>query len=222
MNGTFPADRALLEQAEAFVRGRLEARACGHDWWHIHRVRAAALSIGAALGADLALVELGALLHDAADPKLESGPGEGRRALSAWLDRSGLPAPERARLEDLLARVSFTRELDGAGGKKSLELMAVQDADRLDAIGAVGIARVFAYGGSQGQAMHEPGLAPRQGLDARAYREGRSTSINHFHEKLLKLKGLMNTEPGRALAEERHRYMEGFLARFSAEWDGRA
>lgn len=222
MNASYPADRALLDKAEAFVRGRLAARACGHDWWHIHRVRAAALRIGAALGADLALIELGALLHDAADPKLDSEPGEGRRALAAWLDGSGLPAAERARLEDLLARVSFTRELEGAGDAKSLELMAVQDADRLDAIGAVGIARVFAYGGSKGQAMHEPGLPPREDLDAKSYREGPSTSINHFHEKLLKLKGLMNTEPGRALAEERHRFLEAFLARFSAEWDGRA
>ena len=100
--------------------------------------------------------------------------------------------------------------------------MAVQDADRLDALGAVGIARVFAYGGSAGQAMHDPDLPPREGLDAKTYRQGRSTSINHFHEKLLKLKGLLNTDAGRALAEERHRYMEGFLKRFAEEWEGRA
>lgn len=219
-------DRNLLDRAEAFVRGRLEARACGHDWWHIHRVRAAALRIAAALGADPALTELGALLHDVADPKLDGFPGEGRALLSAWLDASGLPASERARLEDLLARVSFSKELDsGKGGvsaPKSPELMAVQDADRLDAIGAVGIARVFAYGGSVGQAMHDPGLPPREGLDSKSYREGRSTSINHFHEKLLKLKGLLNTEAGRAMAEERHRFMEEFLRRFGEEWDGRA
>lgn len=222
-------DRALLDRTEAFVRSRLESRACGHDWWHIHRVRAAALRIGATLGADPALVEMAALLHDVADPKLDAAPGEGLRALADYLDGCRLPPPRRAALEEVLSRVSFTRELDapasgpGPASKppKSPELMAVQDADRLDALGAVGIARVFAYGGSKGQALHDPGLPARTGLDARTYREGRSTSINHFHEKLLKLKGLMNTAAGRALAEERHLYMAGFLERFAEEWDGR-
>jgi uncharacterized protein len=212
----------LLARAEAFVRGRLEARACGHDWWHIHRVRAAALRIGAAIGADLALVELAALLHDVADPKLDAFPGEGRGLLAKFLDGCGLPGAEREQLEDVLARVSFARELEGPDARaKSPELMAVQDADRLDALGAVGIARVFAYGGSRGQAMHDPDLPPREGLDVKAYREGRSTSINHFHEKLLKLKERMNTGAGRELAEERHRFMQEFLERFSDEWDGR-
>lgn len=218
-------DRALLDRTAAFVRARLESRACGHDWWHIHRVRAAALRIAASLGADPTLTEMAALLHDVADPKLDAFPGEGQRALREYLDGCGLGPSSRSRLEDILSRVSFTRELDapGPGPKppKSPELMAVQDADRLDALGAVGIARTFAYGGSTGQAMHDPGLPPREGLDGKAYREGRSTSINHFHEKLLKLKGLMNTGPGRALAEERHRYMAAFLERFAEEWEGR-
>jgi uncharacterized protein len=214
----------LIARAEVFVRRRLEARSCGHDWWHIHRVRAAALRIGAAIGDDPALVELAALLHDVADPKLDAFPGEGRGLLEEFLGGCGLPQAERERLEDVLARVSFARELEGPDlnrRPKSPELMAVQDADRLDALGAVGIARVFAYGGSRGQAMHDPGLPPREGLDAKSYREGRSTSINHFHEKLLKLKERMNTEAGRALAEERHRFMAEFLERFADEWDGR-
>lgn len=213
----------LLDRTEAFVRARLESRACGHDWWHIHRVRAAALRIGSSLGADLELVELAALLHDVADPKLDAFPGEGRNLLARYLDDCGLPSADRERLEDILSRVSFAQELDGGvASAKSPELMAVQDADRLDALGAVGIARTFAYGGSRGQAMHDPDLPPREGMDQRAYREGRSTSINHFHEKLLKLKGMMNTEPGRAMAEERHRYMIGFLERFADEWEGRS
>lgn len=216
-------DRPLLDRTEAFVRARLDSRACGHDWWHIHRVRAAALRIGSGLGADMMMVELAALLHDVADPKLDGFPGEGRGLLARYLDGCGLLPADRQRLEDILSRVSFAQELDGGTlGAKSPELMAVQDADRLDALGAVGIARTFAYGGSRGQAMHDPELPPREGLDQRAYREGRSTSINHFHEKLLRLKGMMNTEGGLAMAEERHRYMVAFLERFADEWEGRS
>ena len=216
-------DRGLLDRTETFVRARLDARACGHDWWHIHRVRAAALNIGSAIGADPGMVEMAALLHDVADPKLDAFPGEGRGLLAGYLDGCALAPDYRIRLEDILSRVSFARELDGGDGPaKSPELMAVQDADRLDALGAVGIARTFAYGGSRGQAMHDPELPPREGLNQKAYREGRSTSINHFHEKLLRLKDMMNTEAGRSLAQERHGYMLGFLEQFAEEWDGRS
>lgn len=208
------------------MRARLEARACGHDWWHIHRVRALALRIAPTVGADPSFTALAALLHDAADPKLDDRPGEGREALDAFLNSIGLAPGARRLLEDILARVSFTRELEGPdAAPMSPELLAVQDADRLDAIGAVGIARVFAYGGSRGQPIHDPALPPRTSLDSRAYREtqgkGGGTSLNHFHEKLLKLKGLMKTAAGRALAEERHAFMVDFLARFAEEWEGR-
>jgi uncharacterized protein len=131
-----------------------------------------------------------------------------------------LPAPLRARLEDVLERVSFGKELDGSSAPKSPELQAVQDADRLDAIGALGIARTFAYGGSRGQPMHDPELPPRQGLDQAAYRGGKSTSVNHFYEKLFLLKDRLNTRAGKAIAEERHRFMREYLDRFLAEWDG--
>jgi uncharacterized protein len=229
----------LLARAEAFVRARLEANACGHDFHHIHRVRVLALRIAPEVGADAFLVELGALLHDVADPKLNASPEAGRRALGEFLDGCGLGPATRSRLEDILERVSFGSELDGRdanGGKsgkegtpgntpaaapKSPELQAVQDADRLDAIGALGIARAFAYGGSKGQAMHDPDLPPRQGLDQAAYRSGKSTSVNHFHEKLFKLKDRLNTAAGKAMAAERHRFMAEFLDRFMAEWDAK-
>lgn len=214
----------LLARTEAFVRARLEANACGHDFHHIHRVRVLALRIAPEAGADPFLVEMGALLHDIADPKLNDTPEAGLRVLGEFLDGCALPPALRARLEDVLERVSFGRELDGAGGApapKSPELQAVQDADRLDALGALGIARTFAYGGSRGHAMHDPDLPPREGLDQAAYRNGRSTSVNHFHEKLFRLKGLLNTRTGKAIAEERHRFMAEFLDRFMAEWDGK-
>ncbi|MDB5103533.1 MAG: hypothetical protein JWP91_1222 [Fibrobacteres bacterium] len=220
------ARQDLLDRTERFVRDRLEANACGHDFHHIHRVRALALRIAPEAGADPFLVELGALLHDIADPKLNDTPEAGQRALAEFLDSCGLeacglPAGFRARLEDVLERVSFGRELDGAPAAKSPELQAVQDADRLDALGAIGIARTFAYGGSKGHPMHDPESPPRRGLDQKAYREGKSTSANHFHEKLFLLKDRMNTATGRAIAEERHRYMATFLDRFMAEWDGK-
>jgi uncharacterized protein len=214
----------LLARAEAFVRARLEANSCGHDFHHIHRVRILALRIAPEAGADPFLVEMGALLHDIADPKLNDTPEAGLRVLAEFLDGCALPRPFRARLEDVLERVSFGKELDGGGAPapKSPELQAVQDADRLDALGALGIARTFAYGGSRGHAMHDPDLPPREGLDQAAYRNGRSTSVNHFHEKLFKLKGRLNTRTGKAIAEERHRFMAEFLDRFMAEWDGKA
>jgi uncharacterized protein len=211
----------LLARTEAFVLKLLEANACGHDFWHIHRVRQLALHIGPEVGADPFLVEMAALLHDVADPKLNGTPEQGLKVLSDYLDTCGLSAERRATLEDILARVSFGSDLDRKKSvAKSPELMAVQDADRLDALGAVGIARTFAYGGSRGNAMHEPATAPRELLDQSSYRSGRSTSINHFHEKLLKLKDKMNTPMGRAMAEERHAFMLNFLARFQREWDG--
>lgn len=216
-----PSDRVLVARTEAFVRALLEANACGHDFWHIHRVRNLALRIGSEVGADPFLVEMGALLHDVADPKLNGSPEAGLRVLSGYLDACGLAASRRERLEDILARVSFGAELDGGqGSPKSAELQAVQDADRLDALGAVGIARTFAYGGSRGHAMHDPEAPVRERMDQAEYRTGRSTSVNHFHEKLFKLKDRMNTPSGRALAEERHRFMAEYLERFHKEWSG--
>ena len=216
-----PDDSLLLERAEAFVRARCAADAGGHDFHHIRRVRDLALRLASGTGADPFLTALAALLHDVADPKLNADPAGGRRALAACLDGLGLDDERRTRVEDLVERVSFGKELDGDPASKSPELMAVQDADQLDALGAIGIARAFAYGGSKGQAMHDPDLEPRRDLDHKTYRAGKSTSVNHFHEKLLTLKDRLNTEAARAIARERHAYMEGFLAHFLDEWEGR-
>lgn len=219
-NPRIAADAALLARAEAFVRERCAGDSGGHDFAHIRRVRALALRIARAEGADPLITELAALLHDVADPKLNATPEAGVAALSGFLSGCGLDPERRARVEAVIERVSFGRELDGAAGPKPPELMAVQDADRIDALGAIGIARAFAYGGSKGQPMHDPDLPPRRALDQQAYRSGKSTSVNHFHEKLFTLKDRLNTATGRALAEERHRFMEAFLERFMAEWEG--
>ena len=215
-----PENPVIIARAEAFVRSRLAADTGGHDFHHIHRVRVLALRIAQATGADPFLTELAALLHDVADPKLHASAGNGRRVLAGFLDGCGLESTLRSRLEEIIDGVSFGKELDGGAGPKSPELQAVQDADRIDALGAIGIARTFAYGGHKGHSMYDPELPPREAMDQKAYREGRSTTVNHFHEKLFKLKERMNTPFGRELAEERHRYMREFLDRFMGEWDG--
>jgi uncharacterized protein len=213
----------LIIRTEAFVRDLLEANACGHDFWHIHRVRNLALRIAPEAGADPFLVEMGALLHDVADPKLNGSLEIGQKKLAGYLDTCGLSSSQRTQLENILARVSYGGELDiKVLELKSPELQVVQDADRLDALGAVGIARAFAYGGSRGHAMHDPEVLPRENLDQAAYRTGRSTSVNHFYEKLFKLKERMNTATGKMMAEERHCFMVTYLETFQREWDGRS
>lgn len=220
ISGPSGPDAALLARAEAFVRERCAGDSGGHDFHHIRRVRAAALRLAPALGADPVVTALAALLHDVADPKLNPDPETGKRALAGFLADPALSPERRARIEDIVERVSFGKELDGDARPKSPELMAVQDADRLDAIGAIGIARAFAYGGAKGQPMHDPDSPPRRDLDHARYRAGKSTSVNHFHEKLFTLRDRLNTDAARAWADERHRFMEAFLERFLAEWEG--
>ena len=219
--------QSLLKYTEDFVRSQLESKACGHDFWHIHRVRVLALRIGKEIQADLFIVEMAAFLHDIADPKLHPTPEIGLKLLAEFLGHcensySVFSKELREKIENILACISFSSELHAARSlPKSLELQAVQDADRLDALGAIGIARTFAYGGSREQAMHDPALLPRENLDQKSYREGKSSSINHFYEKLFKLKSTLNTEIGKKIAADRHRYMENFIEQFLSEWDGK-
>ena len=250
---------ALREEiafVEEWVKHELRQMDGSHDWWHIHRVRNNALAIarkegpGGLGGLDPAfdiVVELAALVHDVQDWKYSGDPDAGTRAIAR--DVAGMirtitdvyPNVLR-RVLNVVQRVGFKDELGDAGeakkssAKKSdlpLELKVVQDADRLDAIGAIGIARTFCYGGAKGHAMHVPGVEPRERLTRAEYVGDAmtkkrqtvestrvDTTVNHFHEKLLKLKGLMKTETGRAMAEKRHARMVEFLEAFHEEWEG--
>jgi uncharacterized protein len=209
----------ILAEAEAFAREVLTGESSGHDWWHIARVRALARTIAEGEGADPFICELAALLHDIADPKiagtLEAGIGRVRDWLTAH--HGGVAVSEH--VLEIIATMSF------AGGSKpapaTLEGRVVQDADRLDALGAIGIARAFAYGGAHGRILYDPAMAPRETMTAEEYRSHLTPTINHFYEKLLLLKERMNTDYARRLAEQRHQYMETFLAEFYAEWDGK-
>ena len=207
----------IILAAEQFVRDKLNNDFSGHDWWHINRVRDIAITIAREEGADVFLVELTALLHDIADDKLVADEQQGQLELRQWLVDHQLNPTFIDQLMEIIVTMSFK------GGSRppmtTLEGQVVQDADRLDAIGAVGISRVFAYSGAKGRPVHDPSVAPRGVMTVQEYRDGTDTAINHFYEKLLKLKDLMNTRYGRTMAQERHAFMELFLERFYQEWD---
>lgn len=213
------AQSALIERVAAQIRRRFVGESSGHDWYHIQRVWKLTQQIAAQEGANLEIAELGALVHDIADWKFCAGdetvgPREARRLLSD----EGVPGDVIEAVADIVATISFK----GAGvttAMKTLEGQCVQDADRLDAMGAIGIARCFAYGGHAGRAMYDPDVHPTMHATAEAYKSAKGTSLNHFHEKLFLLKDRMNTASGRAMAEERHRYMMEFVDRFLHEWD---
>mgnify|MGYP001103853095 CR=1 FL=1 len=208
----------ILQATALHVRQVFERDSSGHDWWHIHRVWRNAIAICRHEQADRFVVELAALLHDLDDWKLNpSADGTPAQAL-AWMQEQGVAAEVREQVREIITHLSFK----GAGvvnGIRTLEGRIVQDADRLDAIGAVGIGRAFAYGGHKGRLMHDPEQPPQLHATFEQYQSSEGTTINHFHEKLLLLKNRMNTATGRRIAEERHAFMEAFLAQFHREWD---
>ena len=207
----------------AFIEDQFRHEGSGHDWAHIRRVWLLAQRLAAgAPAADRELVELGALLHDIADWKAHGGDYEaGPRAARAWL--AGLGAPEAliGRVETLIREVSF-KGLGVPTPVSSPEAALVQDADRLDAIGAVGIARAFAYGGHRGRPLHDPAVPPVAHATFAGYQQSTAPTLNHFYEKLLHLHGRLHTPAAREIAAGRQAFMEAFVARFLAEWDGAA
>ncbi|MFZ2269673.1 MAG: HD domain-containing protein [Azonexus sp.] len=209
---------SLVERVAAQIRARFAAESSGHDWFHIERVWRLARRIAEQEGANREIAELGALLHDIADWKFHGGDDSiGPRQAELLLRQEGAPEELIGPVVDIVASISFK----GAGVSTpmaSLEGQCVQDADRLDAIGAIGIARCFAYGGHAGRLVHDPAVPPVLHATAEAYKAGKGASLNHFYEKLFLLKDRMNTSSGRALAEERHRFMESFVAQFLEEW----
>ncbi len=210
----------MLASAEAFARAELAHDSSGHDWSHIERVRRLAANIAREEEADVFICELAALLHDIADEKIAGDETAGLARVRTWLDTHGAETETTARVMEIISTMSF------AGGERppmaTLEGKIVQDADRLDAIGAVGIARAFAYGATRGRIMHDPSIPPRERMSHEEYRSHHSPTINHFYEKLLLLKDRLNTAYARRLAEERHRFMLAYLDQFYAEWEGRA
>ncbi|MFD2717779.1 HD domain-containing protein [Hymenobacter monticola] len=213
----------LITATAAFIEQKFADEGSGHDWAHIRRVWLMARRLAAhSPEANPEITELGALLHDIADWKFHGGDYEaGPRAARAWLLSQHAPEDVITRVETIIREVSF-KGLGVDTPVSSLEAALVQDADRLDAIGAVGIGRAFAYGGHKGRPLHDPAVPPVAHESFASYQKNTAPTLNHFYEKLLHLKDRLQTPAARAVAEERHAYMEGFVARFLAEWEGEA
>jgi uncharacterized protein len=200
------------------VKEKLNNEGSGHDWYHIERVWKMASKLATKEQGNSYIVELAALLHDLIDDKLVSSKDEAVQEVEYWLEGAGVSLSDSERIMDIIQTISFK----GGNGRKltTLEAQIVQDADRLDAIGAIGIARCFTYAGSKGDVIFNPELSVRESMTEKEYREGSSSAVHHFYEKLLKLKDLMNTETAKQIAEERHAFMEDFLIQFFNEWEG--
>jgi uncharacterized protein len=211
----------IINQTAEYIKAKLAGEGSGHDWWHVYRVWKNAIHIVKLEQADLFVVELAALLHDIADWKFHDGNEEiGPQLSRTWLESLAVEEQVISHVCQIIQDISFK----GAGvatRMKTTEGMVVQDADRLDALGAIGIARTFAYGGSKGREMYNPDLKPEQHNSFEQYKNSRGTSINHFYEKLLLLKELMNTDTAKAIAGKRHEVMEQFLQQFFQEWEGK-
>ena len=212
----------ILQATESFVKKNLEDAEGGHDWWHTLRVYRTSLKIAEGEKVDLLTVGLGALLHDIADAKFHNGDETiGPQIARSFLADLQLPQELIDEVVGIVENISFKNSLENQNGEaKSKALEIVQDADRLDAIGAIGIARAFNYGGFRNRPLYDPEIQPATGMSKEEYKKAKGPTINHFYEKLLTLKDKMNTETGKQLAEERHQYMLHFLEQFYREWNG--
>ncbi|MCP4910702.1 MAG: HD domain-containing protein [Bacteroidetes bacterium] len=213
-------NQIVIEKTVEFVKLELYGAEGGHDWWHVYRVWKNSIAIGKTEDCNQLIVELSALLHDIADPKFYNGDENiGPQKAEEFLVSIGLSNEIIDRIIYIIRHVSFKNTFDN-NTEKNNELNIVQDADRLDAIGAIGIARTFNYGGFKGNELYNPDIPPKNYKSKREYKSGNSPTLNHFYEKLLKLKGMMNTEAGIKIANNRHQFMEVFLKQFYSEWNG--
>jgi len=210
----------IIDNTILFVKQQLENAEGGHDWFHIERVYKNALSIAEGEDCDITVVKLGALLHDIADSKFHDGD----ESIGPKTARTFLEA-QNVKEETILHVIAIIENISFKGGNfekkfNSKELEIVQDADRLDALGAIGIARTFNYGGFKNRPLYNPNIQPIMSMNKEEYKNSESPTLNHFYEKLLLLKDKMNTETGKKIAQKRHDFMEKFLSQFYAEWEG--
>lgn len=208
----------ILDEVKKYIRKSLGEEATGHDWWHSWRVWKLSKKIAEKEGGNLFVIELAALFHDIADWKFYGGSTKkGAEKAKSLLKKLGVDDKTIKRICHIIDNVSFK----GAGVKnkiKTKEGMIVQDADRLDVLGAIGIARIFAYGGFKGREIYNPNIKPKLHKTFKEYKNSKSTSINHFYEKILLLKDRLNTKTAKKIAERKHKFLENFLKEFFREW----
>lgn len=211
----------IIEATIRFVKNELKTAEGGHDWYHIERVYKNTLLIAKNESVNLTVVSLAALLHDIADSKFNDGDESiGPRIASAFLLKQNVSSEIIEHVTQIIEHMSFKNSFDLGTAFSSKEMEVVQDADRLDAIGAIGIARCFNYGGFKNRPLYNPEIPPNLNMTKAEYKTSKAPTINHFYEKLLLLKDQMYTKTGKRIAIERHNYMEGFLKQFYAEWEG--
>lgn len=211
-------NQTIIDETKQMVRSKLLNEGSGHDWYHIERVWKTAINLAEKEKANRFIVELAALLHDLIDDKIVSNKNEAVKEVLYWLEGAGVSSSDSEKILEIIENISFK----GGNNKRlhTIEAQVVQDADRLDAIGAIGIARCFAYAGSKGTPIFDPEVSVRETMTEEEYRKGKSSAVHHFYEKLFKLKDLMNTKAAREVAEERHKFMEDYLTQFFNEWEG--
>ena len=215
-------EKQIVEKVKKYARGKLEGEPTGHDWWHTFRVWQLSKKIAKKEGGDFFIIELAALLHDVADWKFTKGSeSQGLEEIKKLLRNSKVEHDDILEVCNIIKNISFK----GAGVESKMKIKEgkiVQDADRLDVLGAIGVARVFAYGGKVGRPIYDPNIKPRFHKSFEEYKKyGNSSSIDHFFEKEIFLKDLMNTKTARKIAEKRHKFIEQFLDRFFKEWEGK-
>ncbi len=209
----------IIMRTEDHMKKRLAQDSSGHDWWHTYWVWNLGKKIALSERADLYTVELACLLHDIADYKLHGGDEEiGPRLAGEWLDSLLVESSTVSHVKEIISTISF-KGANAENKIKTLEGKCVQDADRLDAIGAIGIARCFAFGGKKGNLIYDPSIQVNVGMSEEEYKRADHTQISHFYEKLLLVKERLNTPAARKLAESRHAFMEQYLTQFFVEWN---
>jgi len=210
----------IISLTKNFVKHKLSEAEGGHDWWHIYRVWKMAAQIAKSESADQEIVELAALLHDIADPKFHDGDESiGPQTAKAFLENQNIDESKIVHIVNIIKHMSFKNSL-AEQTFTSKEMEVVQDADRLDAIGAIGIARVFSFGGFKGNPIHDPTIKPKLNMSKEEYKKSDGTSLNHFYEKLFLLKDKMNTVTGKEMAQSRHNFMQAYVDRFYKEFEG--
>ena len=212
-------NKEIIARATAYVKEKFENEYSGHDWFHTLRVFRTATRIAEAEGADVVTVQLAALLHDVDDRKLSPETYAEQKNARSFLAENGVEESVICEICRIISEVSFVGS--DSVVPSTLEGKCVQDADRLDAIGAIGIARAFAYGGNHNRLMYHPDIAPNPNMSKEEYIKSNSTTVNHFYEKLFKLTDMMNTDTAKQIAKERDEYMKAFIAEFLNEWEGR-